>query len=148
MRRTRLVFHGMSWFPILGVTKQYLSITQKATQSPTCRRVNFFCPLVEGSLPRFSEPKMLQINNSIRELLHKKRGCILSFCGIPRFSCINFIQNKISQCWYGVYVKGSSEVWQWPRFSCIYFIESKIAQCWCRVYVKGSSEVWQLVIES
>ena len=42
--------------------------------------------------PPFSEPKMLQINNSIRELLHKKKGCVLFlfFSGVPRFSCIYF----------------------------------------------------------
>ena len=96
----------------------------------------FCCPLM-GSPHSWSQ-KMLQINNSIRKLLYKKNRCrVLFFLALPIFF-YNFIKNKISQCLNGVYVKGSSEVWQWSRLSCIHFSEKQITWCCYRVYVKGN----------
>ena len=64
-------------------------------------------------------------------------SCFVSFWALPIFF-YNFIKNKISQCLNGVYVKGSSEVWQWSRLSCIHFSEKHITWCCYRVYVKGN----------
>ena len=68
------------------------------------------CVLPSRGVPPSSEPKMLQINNSIRELLHKKKVLFCSFAGYPDFIVLYFTKNKIAQCWCRVYVKGSSEV--------------------------------------
>ena len=64
-------------------------------------------------------------------------SCFVSFWALPIFF-YNFIKNKISQCLNGVYVEGSSEVWQWSRLSCIHFSEKQITWCCYRVYVKGN----------
>ena len=47
--------------------------------------------------PPLSEPKMLQINNSMRELLHKKRGCILFLLrDTPIFSYKFYLKQNIT----------------------------------------------------
>ena len=44
--------------------------------------------------PPSSEPNMLQINNSIRELLHKKEVVFCSFAGYPDFIVLYFIKKQ------------------------------------------------------
>ena len=109
---------------------------QKSYTESKMQKGQWFLPS-RGVPPSWSQ-KMLQINNSIRKLLYKKRKLYFVFSRIPRFSCIYFFKNKISQTWNGVYVKGSSEVWQWSRIPCIYCSEKQITWCCYRVYVKGN----------
>ena len=44
--------------------------------------------------PPSSEPNMLQINNSIRELLHKKEVVFCSFAGYPVFLVYTIYLNQ------------------------------------------------------
>ena len=89
--------------------------------------------------PPFLEPKNVTNQQFYKEtFVQKNRCCVLFFWGLSQFSYIYFIKNKISQCLNGVYVKGSSEVWQWSRIPCIYCSEKQITRCCYRVYVKGN----------
>ena len=89
--------------------------------------------------PPFLEPKKVTNQQFYKETVgQKNRCCVFLGGGLSQFSYIYFIKNKISKCLNGVYVKGSSEVWQWSRLSCIHFSEKQITWCCYRVYVKGN----------
>ena len=68
------------------------------------------CVLPSCGVPPSSETKMLQINNSIKELLHKKKRLSVFFLAGYTGFLEYFIKHKMSQRWYRVCVKGSSEV--------------------------------------
>ena len=52
------------------------------------------CFLPSRGVPPSSEPNMLQINNSIRELLHKKEVVFCSFAGYPVFLVYTIYLNQ------------------------------------------------------
>ena len=94
--------------------------------------------LPSRGVPPSQSQKMIQINNSIRKLLHKKnRCCVLFFCRISRFSCIYFSYNKITQCCYKVYVKGIRGTCLWFSFSFSGDFRRKIL-----IFYNGNGKGW------